>query len=68
MICDLIVPPGEMEDGDRTAWSTISPARAWSAPQAIGALFASAKNRSTLSAATWRSIAVSRRIAISARR
>ena len=55
MICDVIVPPDEMEaaiDG----WSTISPTRAWLARPAIGALFASAKNHSTLSAATWRSM------------
>ena len=65
MICDVIVPPGEIGRGDRRAWSTTSPARAWSAPPATGAPSASARSRSTCSAATWRSIAASRPIAIS---
>ena len=34
--------------GDRRAWSTTSPARAWSAPPATGAPSASARSRSTM--------------------
>jgi thioesterase DpgC len=66
MICDLIVPPTDVDAAiDRVR---ISPAPASSAPPATAAPSASARSRSISSAATWRSMPESRPIAISARR
>ena len=68
MICDEVVRPAEMEQSARPRRSMISPDLASSAPPATGAPSASARSRSTCSAAIWRSIAASRLIAISRRR
>ena len=65
LVCDEIAAPDAM-DAAIAMSSTASPARASSAPPATAARCASARSRSTSSAATWRSMPASRRHAISA--
>ena len=67
MICDEVVPPGEVDAAVARAVEA-SPAPARLALPATGAPSASAKNRSIRFAATWRSTPESRPIAISRRR
>ncbi len=67
LICDEIAPPDIDRRRAGYASSTASPVPASSAPPAIGAPFASARSRSMLFAATWRSMPASRPSAISAR-
>ena len=68
MICDEIVPPGEMDAALDARDRELHRLRAWSARPATGAHSALPRSRSTRSAATWRSMRASRPIAISARR